>query len=55
MNFTGNYVSVKNLTIKSEEGKIKINWKLINLHENTVNEPVTCIIKYKVINYYLKL
>lgn len=52
MTFIGNYVIIKHLSIKNEKGKIKMNWELLNLAQNTLNQPVTCTIRYKVINYH---
>ncbi|KAL4085361.1 hypothetical protein QTP88_027220 [Uroleucon formosanum] len=47
---TKNDVQIKNISTKNENGKIKVNWILVNSYQQytTVNKPVTTIIKYKV-------
>ncbi|XP_008188160.2 uncharacterized protein LOC100568743 [Acyrthosiphon pisum] len=47
---TKNDVQIKNISTKNENGKIKVNWILVNPHRHyaTVDVPVTAIIKYKV-------
>ncbi|CAI6352820.1 unnamed protein product [Macrosiphum euphorbiae] len=47
---TKNDVQIKNISTKYENGKIKLNWILVNKNLNyaTVDVPVTAIIKYKV-------
>ncbi|XP_001948568.2 uncharacterized protein LOC100163240 [Acyrthosiphon pisum] len=47
---TKNDVQIKNISTNYENGKIKVNWILVNSHQHyiTVDEPVTSIIKYKV-------
>ncbi|XP_008186132.1 uncharacterized protein LOC100169299 [Acyrthosiphon pisum] len=47
---TKNGVQIKNISTIYENGKIKVNWILVNSHQHytTVDEPVTSIIKYKV-------
>jgi len=46
-----NDVQIKNISTKNENGKIKVNWILVNSHQKytTVDKPVTTTIKYKVI------
>eukprot|EP00102_Acyrthosiphon_pisum_P025257 XP_016662467.1 PREDICTED: uncharacterized protein LOC100570133 [Acyrthosiphon pisum] len=46
---TKNDVQIKNISSIYENGKIKVNWILVNSHQHytTVDEPVTSIIKYK--------
>ncbi|XP_060843561.1 uncharacterized protein LOC132923516 isoform X3 [Rhopalosiphum padi] len=44
-----NDVQIKNISIKHENGKIKLNWILVNSyqHYTTIHEPVTSLIRYK--------
>jgi len=51
LNIVENDVHIKNISTKYENGKIKVNWILVNSHQHytTFDEPVTSIIKYKVI------
>ncbi|KAE9526207.1 hypothetical protein AGLY_013838 [Aphis glycines] len=44
-----NDVQIKNISTKHENGKIKLNWILVNSyqHYTIVHEPVTTIIRYK--------
>ncbi|XP_029345336.1 uncharacterized protein LOC100160785 isoform X4 [Acyrthosiphon pisum] len=46
---TKNDVQIKNISTKYENGKIKVNWILVNSHQKytPVEEPITSIIKYK--------
>lgn len=47
---TGNVIKIKDINVKHENRVMKVCWKLVDNNQDIiVDEPVPCIIKYKVI------